>query len=80
MATITLNIPDNTGIDLSELKTRINSYTTQLISALSAQAEKKSHAAESTGGISQIFGAINITSDETIDEMRSKALNEKYGL
>lgn len=80
MATITLNIPDNTGVDLSELKAKIDSYTLHLISTLSHKVQKKSFTNEEAGGISQIFGAINITSDETIDEMREKALSEKYGL
>lgn len=80
MATITLNIPDTKGIDIAELKAKVGQYAQNLISALSHDEDKKTIAVNGNSKMSNLFGALDITSDESLDDMRYQALQDKYGL
>lgn len=81
MATITLNIPDTIGVDLTELKSEVDQYTQHLISALSHDEDKKDIAISSNGKkMSSLFGAMDITREDSLDDMRFNALQEKYDL
>lgn len=80
MATITLDIPDRKGVDLAEVKSKITLYAQYLISTLSHKNEDSAEAAYGESKMSTLFGALDITSEKSLDDMRDEALNEKYGI
>lgn len=64
------------------MKSKINLYAQNLVSSLSNSKKKDTKVEESTGSgdISELFGMIDITNEEPLDELRSRALRDKYKL
>jgi len=80
MPTITLNIPEQSAMNMPLLKDRLGRYAQYLVKTLDKGKHGTAPVKRTTGHLSSLYGILDLPEEASFESLRSRAMKGKFGL